>query len=123
MKENETFHLRVLYESFNKSIQINRAYSWLPVVKQVIKDCYKVVKKLKDSVVNEITPQCDNKNITLALNITRCIRRELFFRCNDTVMKSENCQLLKEFGMKCLYFPWQCYTRKVHRGNVKNQKT
>lgn len=48
--------------------------------------------------IKSMSPQCEAHVITLAMNITRCIRREMFFSCKDEAISSENCQSLVEFG-------------------------
>lgn len=45
-----------------------------------------------------MSPQCETYGVTLAMNITHCIRREMFFNCMDEAMSSENCRALVEFG-------------------------
>ena len=89
--------------------------------------------------IADMSPQCGFDSITLSVNITHCIRREMFFSCKDEQMTSnEKCKSLLEFGRGwwgkyfqrnsknlnyffSLYWPWQCYHRKRNSGSYKNK--
>jgi hypothetical protein len=91
--------------------------AWNPIIEKVVKDCHEAGMKAK-SAVDDMSPQCETSNITIALNVTHCIRRELFFNCKDPQMVTNGrCQLLVEYGKICMYFPWECYRQRIHRGD------
>jgi hypothetical protein len=122
MTKNETFIADKMAKFYQKTVRPESSNVWFPIIKKVINNCRDIGMKYKELEVEEMTPQCETTNITVALNITRCIRRELFFECKDKPMESENCQLLKGFGTDCLYWPWQCYRKKLF-GGIDKVKT
>lgn len=108
---NKTFNQSAMTQLYQKAVPLANATVWHPIIQKVIKKCYSLGKKYTTSVIDNMTPQCETRNITLALNITRCVRREMFFSCEDKQMTQENCQLLKAYGQECVKWPWQCDQR------------
>ncbi|KAG5679589.1 hypothetical protein PVAND_009149 [Polypedilum vanderplanki] len=107
-------------DKFIEAMQRNLTYinaSWSDTITNVVKKCE---EKATNIELHDTMSNCETDNITLALNITLCIRREMFFACNDPPMKQSRCQSLIEFGKGCNYWPWQCNHKRKHEGNFKN---
>lgn len=115
----------IKYGAFVPSVMINEIKKnvtknsdiWNKTIENVVMNCFnerkyemnnllKIIVKFSCTVkdhpndkIEDLIPQCESFEISLALNITRCIRREMFFACQDDPMiKSEDCKALVEYG-------------------------
>lgn len=76
------------------SVRIN-----LSILHYILNSILNSVKDHNPENLLNIIPQCETNGITSVLNITRCIRRELFFSCQDDPMiNNKNCKSLVEYG-------------------------